>query len=313
MEDHCDKILQSALASIRIGLHDYESTDPVRKTLAATRNIYAGILLLIKHKLCILSPEDKSLALVKKAVLPQLSNNKIQWIGDGRSTVNFQAIQERCISLDVKVDWNALKEIQGYRNSIEHYFSTDNEKRIESIISNSFVIIRNFITHELKKEADQLLDAKSWKILVSANKVYEIEREKCEGLIRNLNYYHDLVRDALLAHSCSDCASNLIKPTATANLSADASFKCLKCSTILSYDEIIKIAIPAYYVSKGKDYNKADCPECINGTFLYHERICASCGAEPMMQCARCGLEIPADELHSSPYCGGCENSMSKD
>ena len=51
-------ILKNAIDSIAIGLEDYESTDE-RRIVSSTRNIFAGILLLFKHKLCELSPTRK--------------------------------------------------------------------------------------------------------------------------------------------------------------------------------------------------------------------------------------------------------------
>ena len=46
-------ILQNAIDSIIIGVEDYDNSDK-KRLLSATRNIYAGVLLLLKSKL----PDD---------------------------------------------------------------------------------------------------------------------------------------------------------------------------------------------------------------------------------------------------------------
>ena len=56
-----------------------------------------------------------------------------------------------------------------------------------------------------------------------------------------------------------------------------------------------------------------NCPECGQETYVVGERRCALCQHEAEHTCARCGMEIPAEELLSSPLCGWCEHMMNKD
>lgn len=62
-------ILKNAVSSIIIGLEDYSSLDE-RRVISCARNIFAGILLLFKHKLVLLSDSDSDEALIKQKVLP---------------------------------------------------------------------------------------------------------------------------------------------------------------------------------------------------------------------------------------------------
>ena len=104
-------ILQNAIDSIAIGLEDYESTDD-RRIVSSTRNIFAGILLLFKHKLCELSPQGTDEALIKQRVLPTIdSTGAVNWIGKGAKTVDVFNIEERFKSLNIVVDWTRLKKI----------------------------------------------------------------------------------------------------------------------------------------------------------------------------------------------------------
>ena len=58
-------ILNNAIDSIAVGLEDYSlsASDP-RRIVSCTRNIFAGVLLLFKHKLSLLSDLDSDEALV---------------------------------------------------------------------------------------------------------------------------------------------------------------------------------------------------------------------------------------------------------
>lgn len=92
-------ILNNAIDSIILGLEDYESSDH-RRLISCARNIFVGILLLFKHKLSILSPEDSDEVLVKQQVLPKKDpTGKIVWEGKGKKTVDVNQIKERFESL----------------------------------------------------------------------------------------------------------------------------------------------------------------------------------------------------------------------
>jgi hypothetical protein len=151
-------ILKNAIDSIAIGLEDYQSTDE-RRIVSSTRNIFAGILLLFKHKLCELSPVDSDESLIKQRVLPEIdATGAVRWIGKGKKTVDVQNIKERFESLDIAVDWNRLERINKYRNDIEHYFSTQNPQSVQRLISDSFLIIRDFISDHLNEDPRSLSD-----------------------------------------------------------------------------------------------------------------------------------------------------------
>ena len=131
-------IIQNAVDSIAIGLEDYLSTDK-RRIVSSARNIFAGIILLFKHKLCELSPSDADEVLIKQQVLPKIDTiGAVRWIGKGKKTVDIQNIKERFKSLGIVVNWKRLDEIKQYRNDIEHYFSKLNTQSVQKLISDSF-------------------------------------------------------------------------------------------------------------------------------------------------------------------------------
>lgn len=142
-------ILQNAIDSIAMGLEDYSSPDP-RRGISCARNVFAGILLLFKHKLSTLSPESSDEALIKQRVLPVLNDDgRLDWKGKGKKTVDVQGIRERFDSLKIDVDWDRVSRINEFRNDIEHYYTSLKHEAIHSLISDSFVIINDFVRAHL--------------------------------------------------------------------------------------------------------------------------------------------------------------------
>ncbi len=171
-------IINNAIDSIAIGLEDFNSHDP-RRLISSTRNIFAGILLLFKHKLSILSPQNSDEVLIKQRIQPKINSNNLTWVGSGGKTVDVQEIKKRFASLNIDVDWNRFDKINKYRNEIEHYYSTQSKSSVESLISNSFVIIQNFIVTQLDADPKVLLGRESWEKLVAVNEVHQKEKEIC--------------------------------------------------------------------------------------------------------------------------------------
>lgn len=312
-------ILKNAINSIAIGLEDYQSLDE-RRIVSSTRNIFAGILLLFKHKLCELSPSDSDESLIKQRVLPEIdATGAVRWIGKGNKTVDVQNIKERFKSLEITVDWARLERINNYRNDIEHYFSTQNPQSVQRLISDSFLIIRDFISDHLNEDPKQLLGDEAWTVLIEVNEVYEKERAVCEEAIEGLQYIHDEIISAFVDYSCNECGSGLIMPSDRNVEAIEVEFLCKSCGKELPYEDIAKLAVSEYfshevYLSQtdGADSPIADCPECA-GIYLYNEGVCSSCGHGAEHECQMCSSTIIPEELYAAPFCGYCAHVMSKD
>lgn len=311
-------ILKNAIDSIAIGLEDSESTDE-RRIVSATRNIFAGILLLFKHKLCELSPEGSDEALIKQTVLPAMDGTgSVNWVGKGKKTVDFRNIEERFKSLNISVDWGKLYSINQYRNDIEHYYSPLTHESIQKLISDSFLIIRDFITDELGEDPRSLLGENSWKILVEINEVYEKEKKMCDESLERLNYFSEEILHALQEYNCEKCGSNLIETTDSGD-ATEAYFKCRACEHDVPYEEIVSDVLNDYYAGDaylaakdGGDPPVINCPSCYNATYVYHENICAACGYTANHKCGRCGGNIPAEEISDENFCGYCSYMIAK-
>lgn len=306
-------ILKNAIHSIAIGLEDFKSIDE-RRIVSSTRNIFAGILLLFKHRLCELSPEDSDEALIKQRVLPAFdATGAVNWIGKGKKTVDVQNIKERFESLGITVEWKRLERINKYRNDIEHYYSTMNHESVQQLISDSFIIIRNFIVDELEEEPRDLLGEEYWKILVDVNEVYEKEKQECEDSLENLDYFSDEILNALKVYNCIKCGSGLLESTSDTGQAIETSFKCRSCDTEFNYENIVNEAINDYYAADvylshkdGGDTPVIDCPSCFKGSYLFHEGVCVACGNSATHVCSRCSASIPPEEISDDSVCGYC-------
>jgi hypothetical protein len=86
-----DTILKNAIQSIQIGVEDYESKDS-RRVLSSVRNLSAGVLLIFKEKLRLLSPPGSNESLLKQKVRPEKESGSVSFVGVGKKTVDVQQI-----------------------------------------------------------------------------------------------------------------------------------------------------------------------------------------------------------------------------
>lgn len=312
-------ILKNAIDSIAVGLEDYSSPDQ-RRVISCTRNVFAGILLLFKHKLSLLSSPGSDEALIKQRVLPVIDESAhLEWKGKGSKTVDVQGIKERFESLNIDVDWKRIDKINSFRNDIEHYFSNLKHEAIRSLISDSFVIINDFIRKHLDEDPKGLLGDAAWAVLIEVNEVYEREKAECLAALQALEFFDDEILSAFEAYSCDECGSRLIMPSVRGGEATSADYACKSCGKTLPYEEIVSGAVADYYSHEvylshtdGGDSPLADCPECA-GIYLFAQGICASCGHTAEHECQRCGSTIMPEELFAEPFCGYCAHAMSKD
>lgn len=313
-------ILKNAVDSIAVGLEDYSSPDE-RRIISCTRNIFAGILLLFKYKLELLSSPGSDKALIKQRVLPAIdADGNLIWVGKGNKTVDVINIKQRFGSLGIEVDWKRITKINDFRNEIEHYYSSLSHEAVRSIVADTFVIIRDFIANHLSEDPKTVLGEQSWATLIEVSEVYEKEKTECEEAIERLGYFNDEIMNAFKAYSCNECGSSLIIPINNEGEACESEFVCKSCENKLPYESIVNLAIAEYYghrvylsYTDGDDTPTVDCPSCFDGTYLYEEQICSSCGYSAEHTCQRCGSPIIPSELTDSPFCGYCTYMMQKD
>lgn len=304
-------ILKNAIQSVQIGVEDFQSDDS-RRILSATRNIGAGILLLFKEKLRALSPEDSDEALIKVTILPMFnSQNEVVFKGYGKKTVDVQSIKDRFNSLGVRVDWVRFDKLSRTRNDIEHYFTSESPAIIQELISNSFVIIRDFISTQLNYEPVELLGEETWKVLLENNEVYEQHLQECKEELAQIRWHAGTMSEIALLFCCPFCSSELIKPFGEVNDDIfSLGFACTACQQIFSYPDMVEEAIDDCYSDEIYDAIKNGfslfdtCHECGKKTFDCSENNCIACGTELYFkECSLCGESLSTEEQDNGGLC----------
>ena len=313
-------ILDNAIASIQLGVEDYLSSDP-RRTLSSTRNITAGILLLFKEKLRQLSPDGSDESLIKKDILPVISDSQeVIFIGSGTKTVDVHQIKERFKSLGIKVDWKLVDDIVKIRNNIEHYYTEKNTSQVRKMISDAFLVLKDFISTHLKAEPIDMLGEETWKILLKEDAVYKKELQECTEAKSVVPWGHEDI--VLISNSlkCSKCGSLLLKPMNDVKKLEDLELMCSACGNLDDFSKIVEEAVDDVFGLTHRDIKHGEissiyqCRQCGLNTFSMNSGICLHCG-EPLEfnECMRCFEPLTPDDQEFHGFCSYCNYLMEKD
>jgi hypothetical protein len=312
-------ILSNAVDSISLGIEDFQSEDQ-RRLISCTRNLFAGVLLLFKHRLVQMSPAGSDEVLIKQRILPVLSDGQLVWQGDGTKTVDVQQIQERFESLNITVDWSRINKINKYRNDVEHYFSTLSHSAVRVLITDCFVVIRDFVRQELGLDPLGIFDAEVWRAFTEVAEVYQKEKDDCITHIKAVDWKYTFLGDALSECSCPECGSGLLDTDPGCKDRHDAEFICLSCGNTVSFEILAEQALGEFFahtnfrsMKDGGDPVTIDCPTCGKDTYMLEDDVCLICEESAQRTCDLCGCDIPPSEIDGGGLCGYCSNMMSKD
>lgn len=305
-------IFDNAIDAIQTGVEDYQVGTAARLK-AAARNVHAGVLLMFKHKLQLLSPEDSDEVLLKQRVLPKNKDGNIEFVGQGKKTVDLPAIKERLTALKIEVDWKAVDSLTRLRNDIEHYHTTANNRAIQEALANAFAVVSVFTQVHLSVDLKNHLSDAAWTQLIDIKDVYDAERQRCRKSVVNFSSDSAFAETHVDGFYCSECYSNLI------NFTDQVGAECRACGKTWDTEEIVLAVVgqagagDAYSAVKdGGLESVVDCPECGAYGYVVEESTCVSCGATGTSECQRCGVEIPPGEIDGSGVCSWCDHMMSK-
>jgi hypothetical protein len=310
-------ILNNAINSIQVGVEDYQSKD-VRRHASAIRNISASIVLLYKEKLCRLSPNDDSQLLIMKDIRPTIKEDgslgfkSFTKSGGKTKTVDVTDIQKLFSSLNVKTNWDKFNKINRLRNDIEHFYSQEDPSAIREIISDSFILIRDFLITELHEDPFKLVGTECWNSLLEISEIFEKELATCKRSKSLVDWPFPTVKRSLKHLRCSECPSELVKVSNRVGNYPDINLICCSCGHEFVFSDAIvqcihdELFADAYEaMTRGGEYPWEDCDECGLPTFVVEESACMHCCHKiEYEQCLEC--KKPVSEHGNEKLCDHC-------
>ncbi|MHC3995671.1 hypothetical protein ACXWTF_12675 [Thiomicrolovo sp. ZZH C-3] len=306
-------IYQNAIDSIRMGVEDFASEDPAR-SLSAVRNIMAGIVLLYKEKLRLLSPADQPELLVWQKTKPGPDGVPVP--DKTKNTVNIDTIKKRLVANGVDVHWSRFDSAIKLRQSVEHYYTGHSPDAVREIIASSFLLIRDFLTEHLESEPATALGEAAWSKLLETGEVFDAEKLKCNRSLRCVDWGYDLINEHLDAMHCSSCGSSLVVLEAEDPGSpGDTMLRCRQCNTRFLFCDIVEAFVAEVLETEAfmamKDGGEAPyttCPRCDMDTYLIEENLCVSCDYTATDSvCIVCDSPLTFEERSRGGVCDRCD------
>ncbi|MDN7125209.1 hypothetical protein J6I90_09980 [Pseudidiomarina sp. 1APP75-32.1] len=308
-------IVRNAINSIQVGVEDFQSDDD-RRSVSAVRNVYAGILLLYKEKLCLMSPSEDSELLIKKSIRPILNEaGQIKFEGTGRKTVDVASIRERFKSLGVKVDWSRFDEINELRNELEHYYTSQSPDTVREILSKSFLLIRDFLIEHLDLDPQGVLGEHCWSTFLAVNEVYTAEERACKATINKIACEYESISDGLRSLRCRECHSSLMEAPYDDEVFPSITLHCKSCGDEFGLrdelEECVRQSLGGEAIRnamEGESPPYERCLECGRDTFVHEESCCVACGYEMEYTfCEVCDEALTLEEQFNEGKCSYCQ------
>lgn len=333
------KLKENALTSIRLGVEDFIRSQPpqegekreqeIARALSASRNLFAGVLLLLKYKIASLADDaEGAYKLIHNPpadFFPRPDGDGgVRWEPVGRfkpATIDVKGIQLRFKYLGIETDWALLERIQKNRNFLEHLHPTNPLGEIASMLADLFPLLQEFITNELEEDPAELLE-ESWPVMLKHHKVHAAIRKECEQQWSQAGV-PPRMRRWLDRCYCPACFSDLLQPHSEdmeAGLrveSHDFRYKCHGCGQIdligpqMIWEMLQELDGSDQFSGQPSDFEECDC--CHRHTFLTRDGCCQWCEHElENKHCRRCDAPLSQEDLRNGSYCGYCSNLRSK-
>ena len=325
-DDVMMSIFKNAVESIQIGVEDFNHNDE-RRLASAVRNLHAGILLLCKEKLRLLSPTDN--ILLYKIFIPKMTHSTT---GDpvvtiqpsGKNTVDFDDIKKRFKEFNIEIDWKPLERVNAIRNEIEHLHFAQPRDAVREALSQSYSVIERLLQDALGYEPVNVLGKDCWGTLLENHDVYVKQLEACRATLEAAPWSSEAARQAFPEFICPSCQSALVRWRGTnAAKTADIELFCAACGAAVEMGEVIAPALGETFASEsylaakdGGDQPIGECPECWAETYVFEEGRCAACDFVMPVDafCAVCHNGLTTEEYREHRHlCSYHAHLMAKD
>lgn len=322
-----DDLLANAIASIKLGVEDYEVDRPAR-ALSAIRNLHAGLLLLAKWVLLQTVPnasEEDVIAADYKPV-PD-GRGGVMYVPENKQTIGLRDIQQRFKSFHLKVPPETLRNLESLahvRNAVEHRYAGLAEASLRKTVSDSFVVASEFLKLGGINPVDVLGEA--WRTMLKVNEVYERELATCRKTFADVEWKFDLPEDAY--PKCPTCGSGLIEQVRADEKMQDCvDGRCKSCGEEIEAEAVVESLVETGYwawdhisVKDGGEGVVFECHSCTRRSYINELADngevtgCVICGAK-LGSCWTCGSSLTPDDLYggSEDLCGYCGYKLAKE
>ena len=204
-------LFSNGIAAIKLALEDYGSS----RYLSSMRNLYAGMLLLLREELRRLSPEGSDDVLLKRDInlKDDPSSGRIIAVGKGKALAGCREAVERFRIMEKPFDPHMKRIILGFEDSIselESLYSKPSVYAFDSMIADACDFLIQILDSEYLNESPEDMFGDEWKEIQSIG----------ASVIEKRNAYHKELR-AL--------SSLEIRPDLYAYLAED--FRCPVCGS----------------------------------------------------------------------------------
>lgn len=317
-----NEVFENAIASIQLGVEDFQSNDE-RRPVSALRNFYAGVLLLGKQCLLNAAPENADpMDVLASKFAPTLDDDgEIAYEAKGQQTIDLSELRDRFKAF--KLQWPAgdIKGLQKLRNDFEHYHSDAPKEAIRQAIANCFPLVEGFFGILGKSAKAEL--GETWDVMLAERAFFNKLKKECDATFQELPWWGEISDTGKV--ECTNCRSSLIYQEDAANSTPDRiEARCKACGEAITAERAVEIfvqagfAIDDYLAAKeGLSQAIHDCPECWNHTYVESGDTtqCFFCDYVIDGNCIRCGtsLGISTMSVNNPQLCDYCDHVSSRD
>lgn len=289
-------MFDNAVASIECGIEDYQEGED-KRVISAIRNLYAGVLLLLKDRLFSEHP-----ALIAAKLKPSIVGGKVEWEQKGHKTVDFDEIKEHWKALGWTFDWGRLSTLRGIRNAIEHHKIEHPVKALQEAVAAAFILVVKAL-EPLGVEPAEVLDEAVWQTMLDEAKLVRELSDECLASRSSCASVPEIAVDAFSEHAhCPSCESALLK-VSNQDGWPDTGVTCKACGEASTALEVLPNALALHYGSEDVE----TCPHCNSDTFVTSEGSCGACGEGlDYGECLRCGDTLGAADQDNGGLCDYC-------
>jgi hypothetical protein len=279
-------LLKNAVESIKVGVEDYEQGSAARLA-SAVRNLYAGVLLLLKEKLRRLSPPGTNDALIYQRIEFRRARDGIISIhGRGTKTVDFQEIVDRYTQLGLTLDKTTLERLQKIRNHVEHHSVPEGGDEIREAVAATFAIVRDVVEDHLEDVPATLLGEETWNAMLEEADLFEEQLDRCVASLKRMRQVPLPVQPILDEPECPRCSSALIEAL-DEEYNLDTRFKCLACGTSISTKDLVLPRLSSLHggssydaIVDGDEPPLTSCDACHERSYDTKDDVCLLCLAD---------------------------------